>query len=98
MRTNVGEFLISEGLQIPTRMTNLTNHQRNKMILLVVYEAVEAEKKSRTKKITLEPTSGSHHPRTFIGILGGSPSIKMAGLGSNFPYEENKSMAVETLE
>ena len=33
-----------------------------------------------------------------MGMLGGNPSIKMAGLGSSFQYEENNSMLGKSLE
>ena len=59
--------------------------------------AVEAEKNITTIKSSVKPESGSFHPRTFMGVLGGSPSIQIAVLVSIFQYEYNNSMSVETL-
>ena len=46
----------------------------------------------------MQPTDGSLHKRTFIGMLGGIASIKMSGLGSIFKSEEKNSMEAEALE
>ena len=38
------------------------------------------------------------HPKTSMGMVEGSNSIGMAGLGSNFKYEEYNSLVSEALE
>ena len=35
--------------------------------------AVESENKTIKIKAVVQPASGSQHPRTFIGVLGGNP-------------------------
>ena len=54
--------------------------------------AVETEKKIRTIKAAVQPESGSHHPKTFVGMLAGNPSTKMAGLENSFQSEERNSI------
>ena len=45
---------------------------------------LESEKKVITIKAAVQPTSGSLHPRAFVGMLGRNPSTQMVGLGSRF--------------
>ena len=60
--------------------------------------AVESKKNIRTIKSSVQPASGSRHPRKLMGMLGGRPSTKMDGLGSSFQYEESISMVEESME
>ena len=83
---DIREFLISKGVQVPPRPPTEKNHQGNQRNVLVRNAAVEAEKKTRTIKATVQPASGSNHSRTFTGTLGVNPSTQMAGLGSIFQY------------
>ena len=59
---------------------------------------VESEKKTRTIKAAVQPSSGSRHPKTVIIILAGKSPTQMSGLGSSFQYEEINSMLAETME
>ena len=59
--------------------------------------AVEVENKIRTIKVSVKPASGSRHPRTFVGILGGYPSIQISILGIIFQDEYNNYMVAEAL-
>ena len=68
------------------------------MLLLVRNASVEAENNIITIKAAVKPIGGGLHHRTFMGMPGGIPSIKMAGLSSIFQYNENNSMIEETLE
>ena len=95
---DVRYLLISEGVQIPPRPPTETNHQGNQRLILVRNAAVESEKKTRTIKMGVEPDIGSRHIRTFMGMLGGNPSIKMAGLGGRFQFKEKNSMVTELLK
>ena len=52
----------------------------------------------KTIKSEVQPSSGSRHTRTFIGILVGITSIKMSGLGSSFQSEGENYMVAESLE
>ena len=94
---NMREFLISEGVQVPPRPPTETNHQGNQMFFLVRNAAVEAENKTRTIKALVQPESRIHHTITLIGMLGGKPSINMAGLGIIFKSMDNNSMVSEAL-
>ena len=80
----VREFLISEGVQVTPSPPTETNHQGKQRLLLVRNVEVEAEKKTMTIKVTVQPEIGIRNPRKFMGMLGRNPSIKMAGLGSIF--------------
>ena len=95
---DVREFLISEGVKAPPRTPTENNHQGNQRLVLVRNAAVEAENKTRTIKQLLQPASGSRHPRTFMGMLGGDPSEKMAGLVSSFQSKESNYMVAEAME
>ena len=46
----------------------------------------------------MQPSGGSRHTKTFMGMLGGSPIIKMVGLDSIFKGEENNYMIDEQLK
>ena len=46
--------------------------------------AMEAENNIRAIKSSVQPASGNFHPRKFMVMLGGRPSIKTDGLGSIF--------------
>ena len=59
--------------------------------------AVEAENKIRTIKASVQTTSGTHHPKTFMLIFAGNTSTQMADLVIRFKYEERNSMVVETM-
>ena len=59
---------------------------------------MEAEKNIRKIIVAVQPDSGSRHPMTFVGILGGNPSIKMAGMVSLFQSEEYNSIRLYALE
>ena len=59
---------------------------------MVINAAAEAEKKTRTIKAAVQLEIVSHHPRTFMGMIGGNPSIKMDELGRSFQSDENKYM------
>ena len=95
--TSVKEFLMSEWFQYPPRPPTENNHQGNQRLLLVRNAAVEAEKKTRTIKVLLQQASRSRHTKTFMGMFGGNPSTKMAGLGISFQYEESNSMVAEEM-
>ena len=95
---DVRELLVSEGVQVPQRLPTETNHQGNHRLLLVINIAVEAEKKIRTIKASVQPAGGSLYHRTFMRMTGGRPSIKTAGLISSFISEMKKSMVAETME
>ena len=69
LSTKVREFLISEGVQVPPRLPTGNNHQGNQRLILVRNAAVEAEKNTRTTKVAVQPSSGSSHPKTFMGML-----------------------------
>ena len=60
--------------------------------------SVEAEKKIITIKSAVQPASGSHHPKTFVGMLAGNPSTQMADLVSIFRSEEINSTVAEEME
>ena len=78
--TNIREFLISKGVQVPPRPRTENNHQGNQRLLLVRNAALEAEKKIRTIKAAVKPESGISCPKTLTGMLAGNPSTKMVGL------------------
>ena len=59
--------------------------------------AVEAEKKIRTIKVTVQQARRNCHTTTFMGLLGGNLPIKMSGFGSRFQDVDNNSMSVEAL-
>ena len=84
LRPVVRGFFISEGEQVPQRLPTETNHQGKQSLLLVRNSAVEAEKDTRAIKSAIKPAGGSLHPRTFMSMLGGSPSIKISGWGGRF--------------
>ena len=65
---------------------------------MAINAAVESEKKVIAIKAIVQPASGNHNPRKFIGMLGGNPSIQMAGLGSIFQAPDNNYMVAEALE
>ena len=95
---DIREFLIPEGVQSPQRLPTETNHQGNQRLLLVRNAEVEAENKVITIKSAVQPAGGCPHHRKFMGMPGGSPSIKMAGLSSRFQYEENNYTLAEKME
>ena len=74
------------------------NHHGNQRLLLILNAAVEAEKNIRRIKAAVQPVSGSLNPKTFVGMLVGNPSTKMAGGGSIFQYEESNCMLSESME
>ena len=53
--------------------------------------------KTRTIKAAVKPSSKGRHPMTFMSMLGGIPSIKMAGLGSRFQASYNDSVMLEEM-
>ena len=53
LSSDVREFFIPEGFQVPPRLPIENNHQRNQRLLLVRNTAVEAEKNIRTTKATV---------------------------------------------
>ena len=61
-------------------------------------EEVEAEKKTSTIKVKVQPASGSHHPKTSTGMLARIPLTQMYSLGSSFKYEEINYMLAEAME
>ena len=65
---------------------------------MVINAAVEAEKNTRTIKAAVQPTSGSLHPKRFMGILPGNPSTNFFGLGSIFQYKERNYMVAKAME
>ena len=87
LSTDVRQFLMSEGFQVPPRPPIETNNQVNQRLLLVINVAVESEKRIVTIKAVVQPESGIRCPRTFLGMLGENLSIQMAGLGSSFQSE-----------
>ena len=78
---DVQEFLVSEGVQIPARLTRKTNHQGNQKLLLVKDAAVEADKNNRTIKAAFQTVVIVHNPRSFMEMPRGIFSIQMSGLG-----------------
>ena len=48
--------------------------------------------------MAVKPASRSCNTRTFMGMIGGRPSIKMAGLVISFQSEEKISMVAEALK
>ena len=48
--------------------------------------------------MAVQPAIAISHPITFMGILGGTPAIKIDVFGSIFQYKENNSMVEEALE
>ena len=52
--------------------------------------AVEAEKKIRTIKSSVQPADRSRSPRTFMGMLGGKPSTQIDVLGSIFQSDKKQ--------
>ena len=78
--------MILERVQVTLIILNETNHQGNQRLLLVRNAAVEAANKTRTIKSAVKPEITTLHPRSFVGMLGGSPSIKMTYLSSSFKY------------
>ena len=72
------------------------NHQVNQRLLLVRNATEEAENSTRT--MAAQPASGIHHPKKFMGMLGGNPSTQMSSFGSSFQYEERNSMVAESME
>ena len=95
LSTDVIEFLISEGVQVPPRPPTKNNHQGNQRLLMVKNAAAEVENKIRMIKKAVQPEIRSLHTRKFMGIIGRKPSTKMAGLGSSFQYRDNNSMVAE---
>ena len=57
--------------------------------------AAEAKKKIRAIKVAVQPAIRSRYNRTFMGILGGDPSIQMYGLCSSFHGGYNNAMVSE---
>ena len=98
LSTNVREFVVSEEVQILPRLKIETNHKGNHMFLLDRNASLETKNKTRTIKTVVQPASVIRHPRTFMAMLEGNPSIQMAGLVSSFQYEENNSMMSELLK
>ena len=82
---------------MPIRPPNETNHQGNQRLLLVRNATVESENKTRTIKAAVQPAIGGLHTCTFMEMIGGKTSIKMARLGGRFKYEGKNSMAAEAL-
>ena len=56
------------------------------------------QKKDDNNKNVVQPASGSFHPRTSMGILGGNPLIQMYGLGGIFQGGYNNYMVAEASE
>ena len=98
LSTDVIDFLISEGVQVPPRPPTINNHQGNQRLLMVKNAAAEVENKIRMIKKAVQPETRSLHTRTFLGILVGITSIKMSGLGSSFQSEGGNYMVAESLE
>ena len=94
----VRQFLISEGVQDTPRPPTEKNQQGNQKLLLVRNAAVEAENNTKTIKVLVQPGSGSHHTKTFIGTLEGNPSTQIYELGSSFQSDEINSMVAESIE
>ena len=92
MGPDVRELLISEGVQVTSRPQSENNHQGNQMLLLIRNVSVEVEEKIRTIKLSVQPESESRHPVTFLGIIGGTPSIQMDGLDSRFQSRDSNYM------
>ena len=46
----------------------------------------------------MQPASGGHHTRTFMGMLGGKPSLQMDILDSGFQAGGKTSMMSEIME
>ena len=59
---------------------------------------VGAEKRTRTIKVSVQPAIGSHHVKTFMGMLGGDLSKQKSGLVSILQYEESSSMVAGSME
>ena len=59
---------------------------------MVINVDVEAEEKNRTIKLAVQIEYGNRHTRTFVGMLGETPKMKMAGLVGSFQAGENNSM------
>ena len=77
-------FISGYGVQSPQRPLTKTNQQGKQRLILVINAAMEAEKKIRMIKAVVKPEIGSLHPRKFIDMICGNPSIQMAALGSRF--------------
>ena len=60
--------------------------------------AVEAEKNTRTIKISVQPESRSRHPKTFMGMLAGKSSTQMYDLCSSFQFDEINSIVAKAME
>ena len=71
---------MSEGVQIPARLTRKTNHQGNHMLLLVKDMEVEADKNNRTRKSEFQTVGVVHNPRSFMEMPRVIFSIQMSGL------------------
>ena len=95
---DVREFLIPEGLQFTPTPPTKNNHQGNQRLLLVINAVVEAENNTKTIKVLVQPGSGSHHTKTFIGTLEGNPSTQIYELGSSFQSDEINYMVAESIE
>ena len=54
------------------------------MLLLFRNVSVEVEEKIRTITVAVQPEEESRHPGTFMGNIGGIPSMQMDELGSRF--------------
>ena len=84
---DVRKFFISEGVQVPPRPSTEINHQVNQRLLLVINAEMEAEKRTRKIKATVQPEIRIRHTKKFMGMLEGQPSTQMVGLGSSFKSE-----------
>ena len=84
---NVRDLLISEGVQVPKRLTTETNHQGKQRLILVRNTAVELWKNIISIKESVQPTGVSLHHRKLMIMHRGIPSIKTAGLISSFQSE-----------
>ena len=94
---DVIEFLISEGVRVPSRPPTENNHQGKQRFLLVINAAVEEEKKIRIIKAAVKTASRNRHPKIFTGMIAGNPSTQIDGLGGSFQYEESNSMVSESM-
>ena len=78
------EFLVSEVVQVSTRLPVETNNQVNQRLLLVKIVSVEAENNFRMIKSTVHIEGGS--------FSWGRSSIKILGLGDIFQYWDDNYM------
>ena len=72
LSNNVREFLVSEGFQVPTIISEDTKNQVNQRLLLAINSVVEDKRKIRTIKAAVQTMGGNCNSRLFIVNIGGT--------------------------